>query len=66
MKPETVAWLARLRAQAVPGTDLVFVRGPLGSISLYPHEIVGKSDDELLAFVTARLTDTQQDTRTPQ
>jgi len=57
MKPETVAWLAKLRAQAVPGTDLIFVRGPLGSAALYPHEIVGKSDDELLAFVTAQLAE---------
>ena len=56
MKPETAAWLARVRANATPpGTTLVIVRGPAGSVAILPEEIVGKSDDDLLAFIVRRL-----------
>lgn len=52
MDARTTAWLAKLRAEAeVPGTILVCA----GRLRLRPDEIVGKSDDELLADVCARL-----------
>lgn len=56
MKPETAAWLARVRANAA-APDIVFVtvRGPAGSVAIFPDEIVGKSDEELLAFIVRRL-----------
>jgi hypothetical protein len=60
MKPETAAALAKLRAQATPGTDLILFRGPLGTIAFLPHEIVGKPDDELLAFIAERLANTDK------
>jgi len=56
MKPATAAWLAKLRADAAPpGTTFVIVRGPAGAVAITPDEIVGKSDDELLAFIVGRL-----------
>ena len=56
MKPATAAWLAKLRADAAPpGTTFVIVRGPAGSVAITPDEIVGKSDEELLAFIVGRL-----------
>ena len=58
MRPATVAWLANLRAEAAaPGAILVIVRGPARSVTFSPYEIVGKSDDELLAFIAGRLTE---------
>jgi hypothetical protein len=59
MGPETAAWLANLRAQAAdPGNLCVVVRRRAGgSVAIFPDEIVGKSDDELLVHVTARLTE---------
>jgi hypothetical protein len=58
MKPETAAWLARVRANAaVPGTLIVTVCGPAGSVAIFPDEIVGRSDDELLAFICRRLSE---------
>jgi hypothetical protein len=52
MRPDITAWLAKLRAEAeVPGTIIVCA----GRLRLLPEEIVGKSDDELLAFVSERL-----------
>jgi hypothetical protein len=58
MRPATTAWLARVRANAAPpGTTFVIVRGPAGSVAVTPDEIVGKSDDELLAFIVGRLKD---------
>jgi hypothetical protein len=60
MKPATAAWLARVRANAAPpGTTFVIVRGPAGSVAIAPYEIVGKSDDELLAFICARLAESR-------
>jgi len=58
MRPATVAWLANVRAEATaPGAILVIVRGPAGSVAISPEHIVGKSDDELLAFIAGRLTE---------
>jgi hypothetical protein len=58
MSPETAAWLANVRAKAAaPGALLVTVRGPAGSVAIFPDEIVGKSDDELLAFIDSRLAE---------
>jgi hypothetical protein len=59
MRPETAAWLANVRAEA-DGTGrnlLVIVRTPAGSVAFSPEDIVGKSDDELLAFIARRLTE---------
>jgi len=58
MRPSTVAWLANVRAEAAaPGAILVIVRGPAGSVTFFPEDIVGKSDDELLAFIAGRLAE---------
>jgi hypothetical protein len=58
MRPATTAWLANVRANAAPpGTTFVIVRGPAGSVAVTPDEIVGKSDEELLAFIVGRLND---------
>ena len=52
MSPDTSAWLAKLRAEAeVPGTILVCA----GQLRMLPEDIVGKSDDELLAHVRGLL-----------
>lgn len=57
MRPETIAWLANVRAQAdSPDALLVTIRRKSGgSVAIFPEDIVGKSDDELLAFIAARL-----------
>ncbi|MEH6434294.1 hypothetical protein [Massilia sp. DD77] len=56
MSPETAAWLADLRAEAAaPGALLVAVPGKAGTLPIYPNDIVGKSDDELLAYVRERV-----------
>lgn len=53
MSPKISAWLARVRAEAeVPGTIAVVVGSTL---RLLPEDIVGKSDDELLAFLREKL-----------
>jgi hypothetical protein len=57
MRPETVAWLANVRAQVAAGADIIIVRGPAGSLAIFPDEIVGTSDDELLAFIAGRLAE---------
>ena len=57
MRPETVAWLANVRAQVAAGADIVIVRGPAGAVAIFPDEIVGTSDDELLAFIAGRLAE---------
>lgn len=57
MSPETAAWLANLRAEAAaPGALLVAVEGD-PPVAIYPNDIVGKSDAELLAFVRERLAE---------
>jgi hypothetical protein len=56
MSPETAAWLANVRAEAAaPSALLVIVRDSSRSVAIFPDEIVGKSDDELLAFIAGRL-----------
>jgi hypothetical protein len=58
MRPETVAWLANVRAEAeVPGTIVVVIGPPGRKVAIFPEDIVGKSDDELLAFIGRRLTE---------
>jgi hypothetical protein len=58
VRPETAAWLANIRAEAAdPSTVLVIVSGKTGRVTIFPDEIVGKSDDELLAVIAARLAD---------
>lgn len=66
MRAETVAWLAKLRAQAAdPGNLCVVIpRRAGGSVAIFPDDIVGKSDDELAAYVVARLTE-KPNTDTP-
>ena len=55
MSLDTAAWLANLRAEAAaPGALLVAVEGN-PPVAIFPDDMVGKSDDELLAFVRARL-----------
>lgn len=52
MDARTTAWLAKLRAEAeVPGTIIVCT----GRLRIPPDDIVGKSDDELLAYVSGLL-----------
>lgn len=58
MDPRVTAWLASLRAEAeAPGTTTVCI-GSL--LRLLPDDIVGKSDDELLAFVAGLLENTHK------
>lgn len=55
MNTDKAAWLANIRAEAeAPGAVLVIVPAKAGSIAIFPDEIIGKSDDELLAFLAAR------------
>lgn len=60
MSLETAALLANVRAQAAdPSVFLVIIprktRG--GSVAIFPEDIVGKSDDELQAFIADRLAE---------
>ena len=57
MKPETLAWLDKLRTQAADPANLFVIipRRSGGSVAIFPEDIVGKSDDELLAYVASRL-----------
>ena len=58
MSPDTAARLAKVRAEAeAPGALLVVVRNPSRSVAIFPEDIVGKSDDELLAFIAKRLAE---------
>jgi hypothetical protein len=55
MSPDDAAWLANVRAEAAaPGALIVTVDG---RVAIFPDEIVGKSDDELLAFIAGRLAE---------
>jgi hypothetical protein len=57
MSPNNAAQLANVRAAAaLPGARFITVHGPAGSVTIHPNDIVGKSDDELLAFIADRLT----------
>lgn len=56
MSPDTAAWLANVRAEAAaPGALLVVVRDGSRSVVIFPDQVVGKSDDELLASIAERL-----------
>jgi hypothetical protein len=58
MSPDTAAWLANVRAEAAaPGALVVVVRGKSRSVAIFPDQVVGKSDDELLAFIVSRLAE---------
>jgi hypothetical protein len=58
MSPDAVAWLANVRAEAAaPGALLVVVRDRSRSVAIFHEDIVGKSDDELLAFIAERLAE---------
>lgn len=65
MRPETITWLANVRAQVAAGADIVIVRGPTGAVAIFPDEIVGTSDDELLAFIAGRLAELKNETPRP-
>lgn len=53
---EARALLANVRAEAEAPGALVVIVG--GRVAIFPEDIVGKSDDELLAYIAARLTNT--------
>lgn len=62
MSPDTAAWLATLRAEAASPDSLMAVttgtvRSKPARAVIFQHEIVGMSDDELYAFVRARLAE---------
>jgi hypothetical protein len=58
VRPETATWVANIRAEAAdPSTVLVIVSGKTGRVAIFPDEIVGKSDDELLDFIAKRLAE---------
>jgi hypothetical protein len=58
MRPATVAWLAKVRADAAPpGTVYVVISGPAGTVAVFPKDILDKSDDELLAYIAGRLSE---------
>lgn len=55
MGRENAAWLARIRAEAEsPDALLVVVPGNAGSMAIFAEDVVGKSDEELLAYIAAR------------
>lgn len=57
MSPGTAAWLANVRAEAeAPGAFMVTIQSSKGRVVIFPDEVVGKSDEELLAFVRERLS----------
>jgi hypothetical protein len=62
MSTETAAWLANVRAELAAGALLVTVAGTSGSVAIFPEDIVGKSDNELLAFIARRLAEQHSDT----
>jgi len=56
MSPGTAAWLANVRAEAeAPGAFMIVIESSKGKVAIFPDEVVGKSDEELLAFVRERL-----------
>ena len=59
MSPAHAAWLANVRAEAAAGALMVIVtgtvRGQPARAIIFPDEIVGKSDDELLVLARTRL-----------
>lgn len=59
MSPDTAAWLANVRAELAAGALLVAVPAKTGTVAIFPEDIVGKSDNELLAFIASRLAEQQ-------
>jgi len=58
MGSDIAAQLANVRAAAaLPGARLITVRGPAGSVTFFPNDVVGRSDDELLALIARRLAE---------
>jgi hypothetical protein len=58
VSPDTAAWLANVRAEAAaPGALFVVVRDHSRSVAIFPEDVVGKSDNELLAFIAQRLAE---------
>jgi hypothetical protein len=57
MSPDTAAWLANVRAELADGALLVTVSNDSGSVAIFPEDIVGKTDVELLAFIAGRLAE---------
>jgi hypothetical protein len=58
MSPADAALIANVRAEAAaPGALFVIVRSKTASVAIPPEDIVGKSDDELLSFIEARLAE---------
>lgn len=61
MSPAYAAWLATVRAEAASGALMVIVtgtvRGQPARAAIFPDEIVGLADDELLALARARLAE---------
>jgi hypothetical protein len=60
MSPETAALLASERTQAAdPSVFMVVIRRKTrgGSVAIFPEDIVGKPDNELLAFIAERLAE---------
>ncbi|WP_306393362.1 hypothetical protein [Telluria beijingensis] len=61
MSPADAAWLANVRADADAGSLMVIVtgtvRGQPARAVIFPDEIVGKADIELLAHLRARLAE---------
>jgi hypothetical protein len=64
VSPAESAWLANVRAQAAdPHVFVVVIRRKTrgGSVAIFTEDIVGKSDDELLAFIADRLSELRHD-----
>ena len=61
MSPAHAAWLATVRAEAASGALMVIVtgtvRGQPAQATIFPDEIVGLADDELLALARVRLAE---------
>lgn len=56
--PATAALLAALREWAVlPGAQIYPIRTKTKNIAIFPEDVVGKSDEELLAFIRQRLNE---------
>ena len=57
MRPESAAMIANLRTElAAPGALYVAIRSSDRMVAIFPDDLVGKTDRQLLAFVRERLT----------
>lgn len=60
MESDELDLLASLRAEAaIPQTILIAVMGQ-EPMAIYPNDIIGKTDDELLALVRSRIAEQTQ------